>query len=218
MDWRWETGAILRYPGLPMLHCSSRASTTWYTPAVVRAPCGLGALHADGGTSPQLWTLLSAAVWRGSPVMSCVLCRRMPMRHSRPSFLFLQLTPCMQFVCVNLYLRRRWTPVDASAFPTSMLAHTSNLTAPDNDRMQHTRVLSSSVGFVWVGMHHELRFRIFTGNFEHQVAIETLQRACHHNANCCTSAAICSQEADKSSCEERPYQKFHVFFATASVT
>ena len=109
MDWRRETGAILRYPGLPMQHCSSRASTTWYTPAVVRAPCGLGALHAAGGTSPQLWTLLSAAVWRGSPVMSCVLCRRMPMRHSRPSFLFLQLTPCMQFVCVNLYLRRRWT-------------------------------------------------------------------------------------------------------------
>ena len=41
-----------------------------------------------------------------APVMSCVLCRRMPMRQSLPSFRFLQPLPWMQLASVYLYLQR----------------------------------------------------------------------------------------------------------------
>ena len=41
-----------------------------------------------------------------APVMSCVLCRRMPMRQSLPSLRFLQPLPWMQLASVYLYLQR----------------------------------------------------------------------------------------------------------------
>ena len=53
------------------------------------------------------------------------------MRQSRPSFLFLQPTPWMQVVCVNLYLQSARTPFDASPrlfmFPSRDIF---NLTTP----------------------------------------------------------------------------------------
>ena len=68
---------------------------------------GLG-LVKDGLARMQCPLSIVQQMRRASPVIIWVRCRRMPMRHSLPSAMFLQPLPCMQCFSVYLYLHSEY--------------------------------------------------------------------------------------------------------------
>ena len=147
----------------------------------------------------------------GLPVMSCVRCRRMPMRHSRPSLLFLQLLPWMHIVCVKMYLPDHTLCLMTQSMSPAvllcawMLFTTLGIGDEQTDETDSMQWLACSLACRDQGGD--------AGNDEvHRVA--TQASSC---LACWTGAAVA--HGNWSTCLlGGPHQKFHVFLATASVT